>query len=141
MLLTRISAKPADFQINNALPDNGGSSDTHVTTLSLRLSLLGVQPGMRVHCELPRRPVPTDAALNPVRALTLQHLQAVIINSNATLSQRHPPVTPPQNVQTSDKLPPGDVNMIPVLATSRLHNRMEVTTLGSSKSLFQPTLI
>ena len=101
MLLTRTTARPANLQINNALPDNRGSFDIHVTTLSLRLSLLGIQPGMRVHCELPRRPAPTDAALHRVKvrhgALTLQHLQAVIMYSNAiflsAIRQLHHPRT------------------------------------------------
>ena len=102
MLLTRTTARPANGQINNALPENSGSFDIHVTTPSLRLSLLGVQPGMRVHSELPGRPAPTDAALHRVkvrhRALTLQHLPTVIVYSNAIfLSTIHQC----QNVQTA----------------------------------------
>ena len=141
MLLTRTTARPPNIQINIALPDNRGSFDIHVTTLSFRLSLLGVQPGMRVHSEPPRRPEPTDAELHRVkaryRALTLQHLQAVIIHSNALFLSAIPQLRHARPC----RLPPGAVNMIPVLVTSRPHYRMQVKTSGSGPPLFQQTVI
>jgi len=45
MLLTRTTRWHPNVQINNVLPDNSGSFDIHVTTLSLRLSLLGGSAG------------------------------------------------------------------------------------------------
>jgi hypothetical protein len=86
---------------------------------------------MRVHSELPRRPAPTDAALNRV-ALTLQHRQAVIMYSNAIfLSAIHQL----RHARTC-RLPPGAVNMIPVLITSRAHNCIQVTTSAEAHIYF-----
>jgi len=86
---------------------------------------------MCVHSELPRRPAPTDAALHRVkarnRALTLQHLQAVIMHSNAIFLSAIPQL---RHTRTCRR-PPGAVNMIPVLVTSRAHYRMQVKTSGS----------
>jgi hypothetical protein len=60
---------------------------------------------MRVHCELPRFPAPTDAALHRVKALDTAASASRYYEFKRYFSQRHPPVTPPQNLQTPEKLP------------------------------------